>query len=154
MTQIICAKHACGQRKFYAIASPYDLTWLWLCTLSSCDICVCDWVCYGRVKSVKSNSEPCVSAPRRSVSSVSKNVKVWELGPYASTLMFDTLQFLKQDLHLFFSALMSTKVFTKSEKNRDFSQRKAAFTPSCSERHTIPIPCGVRHQVRGNPWLQ
>lgn len=50
---------------------------------SSCDACVCD----GSVKSVKSQSEPCVSAPIRSDSSVSRNVSVCELGPYASTLI-------------------------------------------------------------------
>lgn len=48
------------------------------------EACVCD----GIVKSVKSHSEPWVSAPIRSVSSVSRNVSVCELGPYASTLIF------------------------------------------------------------------
>ncbi|TNN42705.1 hypothetical protein EYF80_047098 [Liparis tanakae] len=54
-------------------------TWLW----------VWPWVCVwlGRVKSVKSYSEPWVSAPSSSVSSVSRKVSVWELGPYASTLI-------------------------------------------------------------------
>lgn len=45
------------------------------------------WVWLGRVKSVNSNSEPCVSAPSSSASSVSRKVRVCELGPYASTLM-------------------------------------------------------------------
>lgn len=36
---------------------------------------------------MKSNSLPCVSAPIRSVSSVSRKVRVWLLGPYASTLI-------------------------------------------------------------------
>lgn len=64
-----------------------SLTWFdedkpWSC----CDACV--WLWEGRVKSVNSNSEPCVSAPIRSASSVSRNVSVCELGPYASTLIF------------------------------------------------------------------
>ena len=67
-------------------------TWLWPPT-SSCEACVCDCVWDGRVKSVKSNSEPCVSAPNRSVSSpVSRKVSAWELGPYASTLIFTSLK--------------------------------------------------------------
>lgn len=41
---------------------------------------------------MKSYSEPWVSAPSNSVSSVSKKVRVWELGPYASTLI-STLNF-------------------------------------------------------------
>lgn len=45
------------------------------------------WVWLGKVKSVNSNSEPCVSAPSSSASSVSRKVSVCELGPYASTLM-------------------------------------------------------------------
>ena len=36
---------------------------------------------------MNSNSEPCVSAPSKSVSSVSRKVKVW-VGPYVSTLIF------------------------------------------------------------------
>lgn len=64
------------------------LTWFcvdWLWPTSNCEAWV--WLCEGNVKSVKSNSEPCVSAPMRSASSVSKKVSVCELGPYASTLM-------------------------------------------------------------------
>lgn len=57
----------------------------WLCTTSCWDACV--WLCEGSVKSVKSNSLPWVSAPIRSDSSVSRNVRVWLLGPYASTLI-------------------------------------------------------------------
>lgn len=53
---------------------------------SSCDACV--WLCDGIVKSRKSKSVPCVSAPpMSSCSSVSKKVRVWELVPYASTLI-------------------------------------------------------------------
>ena len=59
----------------------------WLCPTSDWDIWVCDWVCDGRVKSVKSNSDPWVSAPNKSVSSVSRKVRVCELIPYASTLI-------------------------------------------------------------------
>ena len=50
---------------------------------SSCDACV--WL--GRVKSRKSKSVPCVSAPSRSFSSVSRKVSVCEFGPKASTLI-------------------------------------------------------------------
>lgn len=51
------------------------------------------WLWDGRVKSVNSNSDPWVSAPIRSDSSGSKNVSVWELGPYASTLIFLQIYF-------------------------------------------------------------
>jgi hypothetical protein len=40
---------------------------------------------------VNSNSEPCVSAPSNSASSVSRKVSVCELGPYASTLMLPSV---------------------------------------------------------------
>lgn len=72
--------------KFVAI-KQISFTWLdpapkW----SNCDACV--WLCDGMVKSRKSKSVPCVSAPPiSSCSSVSRNVSVCELVPYASTLI-------------------------------------------------------------------
>lgn len=68
------------------------LTWLedmrpWSCWEA------CVWLWDGRVKSVNSNSDPWVSAPIRSDSSGSKNVSVWELGPYASTLILTQCYF-------------------------------------------------------------
>lgn len=63
-------------------------TWLdednpWSC----CEACV--WLWDGNVKSVNSNSEPWVSAPIKSPSSVSRNVSDCELGSNASTLIFN-----------------------------------------------------------------
>lgn len=49
------------------------------------------------MKSVNSNSEPCVSAPIRSASSVSRNVSVCELGPYASTLISTSKIYTEQN---------------------------------------------------------
>lgn len=56
---------------------------LWRLPWSICDA----WVWLGRVKSRKSKSVPCVSAPSRSFSSLSMKLKLWELGPKASTLI-------------------------------------------------------------------
>lgn len=66
---------------------PFIITWLdppvkW----SNCEACV--WLCDGMVKSRKSKSVPCVSAPPiSSCSSVSKKVRVCEFAPYVSTLI-------------------------------------------------------------------
>ena len=56
--------------------TPFTRGWLgWSCV----------WVWEGSVKSLNSNSEPWVSAPK-STSSVSRNVRVCEAGPYESTV--------------------------------------------------------------------
>lgn len=77
--QIELEKHMTSQK-------PTCTGWLgWLWATSCCDAWV--WLGDGSVKSVKSNSLPCVSAPIKSASSGSRNVRVWLLGPYASTLI-------------------------------------------------------------------
>lgn len=62
-----------------SIEQTWLSSWLW--------VWPCVWVWLGRVKSLNSNSEPWVSAPSNSASSVSRKVRVCELGPYASTLI-------------------------------------------------------------------
>lgn len=60
---------------------------------------------------MKSNSLPWVSAPMRSASSVSRNVRVWLLGPYASTLILP-----------FYLAVLRDETRTSAESARTTSQ--------------------------------
>lgn len=89
------------------------------------------WLWDGNVKSVNSNSLPWVSAPIMSASSVSKKVRVCELGPYVSTLIVG-LVLLSFSLRCVCARVLLARQPVRARRDANWN---VVWTPRKSERH-------------------